>query len=168
MSRNLLFVITVVVCALFTSCKESNYPIDAKPAIKIDARLIGTWKPKKKSGKSPLVDPPYVISKENDFEYRVTIKEKDKGKDKEEWTTGYLSKIDDALFMNVVVKDDSGGYFFFRILNIDTKNGKVTVASIADTTMIHLANSVQVRERITRNLNNPVFYKDTSLLVKVN
>ena len=165
MNKNIFIAFVFVV--LFASCKESNYPIDANPALKVDSRLIGTWKARDIRGNSPVIDPPYVLTKDNDFQYRVTIKEKDRGVDKEESTTAFLSKIDNALFMNVVVKDDSGGYFFFRILNIDAKNGKVTVASIADTSMVHLSSPAQVRARIAKNLNNPLFYKDTSLLVKV-
>ena len=156
-----LFVFACAIIILFGSCKESNYPIDAKPLVKIDSRLLGTWKARDKEGQPPMLDMSVKLTKQTDVLYRLSIKEKDKGKAIEEATNAYLSEIDKSTFLNVHIKDDTGGYIFFRILSIDAKGNNITAVGMADTTLRTAVSSEDLRARFTKNLNNPSFYKDT-------
>jgi len=167
MKPHILLAAAIVAVLFLTSCSDAKYPIDNTPSIKVDQRLMGTWKAKEKRGNKLVTDNDvlYMMNKQNDYEYMVILKT-NKKKDAET-TTAYLSDVNKSLFLNVYVKGDTAGYSFFRILDIDAKGNKVTVASIADTTMNALTSSAQVRERITKNLNNPLFYKDTVYMFKV-
>ena len=170
MKQYALITLALVAISLLASCRDARYPIDAVPVMKIDTRLLGNWKAKdqKKHTKNDVVfDMIYSLTKQDDHQYLITVKGKDKKKDKPESTTAYLSEINKALFLNINVKDDSGGYVFLRILDVDVSAGIVKVTSIADTTMIQLASAKQVRERIAKNINNPAFYKDTTYLYKL-
>jgi hypothetical protein len=166
MKPHILLAAAIVAVLFFASCRDAKYPIDAVPSVKMDQRLVGTWKAKEKKGNKLVTDNDvlYMMHKQNDYEYMVILKTNKKKET--ETTTAYLSDVNKALFLNVYVKGDTAGYSFFRILDIDAKGNKVTVASIADTTMNALTSSAQVRERITKNLNNPLFYKDTVYLIR--
>ena len=152
-----------IAACLLTSCSEAKFPIDERAKVKIDNRLIGKWGAVdlRKSNELFATDAGilYKLTKQSDNNYRIVCKQRTKKKTFN--TTGYLSVIDSALFMNVIA-EDSAGYFFVRILSINAKEGKVIVANIADTTLLQLTSAAQVRERITTNLNNPLFYKDTA------
>ena len=166
MKHYLLFAAAIIVLFL-TSCADAKYPIDSKPSVKVDPRLVGGWKAKEKKGNKLVAadDMLYVIKKHNDFEY--TIEAKTAKKKEEDTTTAFLSDVNHVWFLNVYVKGDTPGYCFLRILDINKAGDKITIASIADTTMHALTSSEQVRERITINLNNPSFYHDTAYLFKM-
>lgn len=165
--KHIIPFLTVAAILFLASCSDAKYPIDHTPSVKVDQRLVGNWKAKEKKGNKYVTDNDelYMMNKRNDYEYMVVLKAMKK---KEvETTTAYLSEVGTSQFLNVYVKGEHPGYCFFRILDINTKGDKVSVASIADTTMNSLTSAEQVRERITTNLNNPAFYKDTTYLFKV-
>ncbi len=161
-----MLVFAVVVILSLASCADARYPIDNTPSVKVDARLMGGWKVKEKKGNKMVStdDMVYMINKHNDFEYMLVTKT---GRKKEaETTTAFLSDVNKVQFLNVYIKGDTAGYSFFRILDINEAGNKLTIAGIADTTMRSLTSAEQVRERITKNLNNPAFYRDTAYLFK--
>ena len=165
MKHYLLFAAAIIFLSL-TSCADAKYPIDNTPSVKLDTRLIGGWKAKEKKGGKMVAadDMIYMINKHNDFEYMVVAKTA--RKKEAETTTAFLSDVNHVFFLNVYVKGDTAGYCFLRILGINEAGNRMTIASIADTTMRSLTSSEQVRERITINLNNPSFYRDTAYLFK--
>ena len=80
----------------------------------------------------------------------------------------FLSKIRTTTFFNIGGKEGNlEGYMFARIVQIDLKQNNFTVAMVADTTLRALKNSMEVRDRLEKNLNNPAFYKDTFHFFKV-
>ena len=153
-----------VLVFLLTGCHLSKFPIDESPAVKIDARLLGNWSDKTKDGDQ------YILSRKNDYQYNVLIKEK-KGKkaDKPETYIAYLSTVNSSTFLNVHGKDDDSGdrYLFIRILDLDANGKKMKMTSVADTTMEDLNSSLEVRSYITKNMDNPAFYHDTTWFYKV-
>ena len=166
--RQIGFLVVVTATLLVVSCSEAKHPIDEEAKVKIDSRLLGKWGATDLRKSSVLIATDagviYKLTKQNDDNYHIVCKQGTRKKTLN--TTGYLSVIDSALFMNVLA-DDTDGYFFIRILSINAKEGKVIVANIADTTMMLLTSAAQVRERITKNLSNPLFYKDTAEFYRV-
>ena len=158
MKRGLLIVTALM--SLLTACREARYPIDDPANVKIDTRLLGKWVAMEKknnilvSADSGMV---YKVTRQSDNKYKLSYKDGKKGKS--EKTTAYLSDINNELFLNVYVDGDSSGYLFLKIISIDAD--KIVMTGIADTTMELLTSPAQVRERITKNLHNPLFYKDT-------
>ncbi len=158
MKRSLLII--TVALSLLTACREARYPIDEPAIVKIDTRLLGKWVALEKRDNilgAADYDMVYKVTKQSDNKYKIIYK--DGKKKRGEKTTAYLSDINNELFLNVYVDGDSSGYLFLKIISIDAD--KIVMTGIADTTMEQLTSPSQVRERITKNLHNPLFYKDT-------
>src|SRR6185312_9976921 len=85
---------------LQTACNLSKYPIDDPPVVKIDTRLLGKWAEHKDKNTT------YTMTRQNDYQYLVTIKERKK-KEPETYTA-YLSKVNDYRFLNVYTRKDTG------------------------------------------------------------
>jgi hypothetical protein len=154
--------IVLILTLLFAGCTFSKYPIDDPAVVKIDARLMGKWKVKGKKTKNDV----YTLSKKDDYHYQVVITEP--GKPEREEFLAFLSKIDDATFMNVHFKDDTvEGYFFIKILEVNIAANKATAAIVDDSTLQCLNGPTSVRERIHNKLNDPTFYTDTAHFYKV-
>ena len=160
MKRNVLFVLTIVIVSLLTSCgPDARYPIDEKPEVKVDKRLFGKWiLTEEHEGKYRVdSDIVYMLTKEDDYQYHVLLRAKKDGKYVEDSTIAYLSKIDKEPFVNIYLKDDPGGYIFLKIVKIDAD--KILATSLADTMTV--TSAAQVRALMTKNLRNPAFYRDT-------
>lgn len=158
--RNLFAVLIVAVSFTLFSCNESRYPIDEKPEVKNDARLLGTWKITGKKDRAI-----YVLTSQTDNTYKITISEKNS---QPEQYTAHLSSVKNNMFLNVEGKDEEGNkYVLLRILDINSKNDRARITSIADTTMHSLKSSKEVRALITAHLNDPKFYEDTLIFNRV-
>jgi hypothetical protein len=161
----------IIASILFIGCANSKYPIDSRPKEKADQRLLGKWKEMKDKNHQETNDEDidYTVVKKDDHEYQITMRLTGKKGNEKEKYTAFLSKIDEATFLNIAVKDEkkADGYFIVRVLDINKDANELAVSTIADTTMVYLNSAAAVRERIAKNLNNPAFYKDTGYLYKV-
>ena len=96
-----------------------------------------------------------------------------------QWSV-FVSKVNNVTFLNIpyrFVPERDGhylpgqttrqGYFFVRLININPAYDTITTAIVSDTTLIHLASPKDVRNHITKNINNPAFYSDTLHFYKV-
>ena len=63
--------------------------------------------------------------------------------------------------------DTTEGYFFGKLIDINKSNNKIKYSLVKDSTLIHLKNADEVRQRIKENLNNPNFYSDTAYFKKI-
>ena len=161
MRKFLLYLVAFVAVAGQVACNSAKFPIDEQPAVKIDSRLLGKWMVKGKHKDNVT----YTVARQSDYQYLITFKEK---KNEPEQHTAFLSDINKVMFFNIHGKDDSGdSYVFFRVLDINAKADRVTVATLADSTMRYLKSAAEVRERITKNLENASFYEDTMKFYKV-
>ncbi len=174
---------------VFSGCKNvARYTIDEKPVVKIDKNLLGIWKAAEDTDKNSII---FVQTSEdmiNRFKSRYTNPDHDtmfqsiydetinahkKNKDYvyyitylrygglyyQEWST-FLSKINNETFLNIGrLNGPLHGFAFVRI--ISTTYDKITVATVADTTLGNLNSTKEVRNRLEKNLYNPAFYKDT-------
>lgn len=160
MFRSLVFAALLIFCA---GCDLSKYPIDDPAVVKIDTRLIGKWRAQEE-GKHYAT---YTLSRMDDFHYRISSRIKVKRSVQTDEYQGFLSEIDNVPFLNVFYKDDSGngGYSILKVMDVRAKS--IVVASIKDSTLKNLNSPKEVRERITNNLNNPLFFMDTTTLIRV-
>ena len=164
-----LFALLGIAMLSLMACNDAKYPIDEKPSVKIDSRLLGTWIAieKKKPRVSSDADMEFTMSKQDELHYLISIDEKGMHKPEKQTTNAFLSKINTVEFLNISDNaksrgtTDTSGYIFLKVLGVNAKAGTLTLVNIADTTMNLLTSSAQVRERITKNLDNPSFYKDT-------
>ena len=164
MNKYILNYLSVLFLIYLTGCNLSKYPIDDKPNVKIDSRLLGKWKDNVKDGDQ------YQLTKKNDYQYNILVTgKKDKKQDKVESYYGFLSSVEDATFLNVHCKDEDSTdrYVFIRVLDIDAAGKKIKLTSVADTTMEFLENAGEVRAYVTANLNKPAFYHDTDTFFKI-
>ena len=158
------FKVVALPVLLLAGCNLSKFPIDDPAVVKIDARLLGTWKEQeeKKKAESEL----YTFAKLDDTHYTLIAKEQ--GKKKIEKYTAFLSEINNVPFLNVHYKDDStDGYFFIKILAINATGDKFMASPVSDSTMQLLTSSAMVRARIKGNVDQPAFYIDTLHFSKV-
>ena len=158
-----LFCSVVLITAPMIGCKSySRFPIDEHTIVRVDTNLIGIWKMKEDTDKHNY----FVIERRNDYEYAVTYMNKGGSNRTYENFPAYFSEISNSRFFNVGYrnydweshKDIEEGYFFLKVIDIDQRGFNMTLALVSDTTMKYITSSKEVRERITKNLNNPNFY----------
>ncbi len=158
MNKKIQYCIAVLLIIIIAGCNLPKYPIDDPPVVKIDTRLLGKWKLKNEKDV-------YVITKQNDYQYLITFKEKKKAPEKQ---VAFLSKVNDARFLNIYCADDSGGsYFLLRIIDVNAAANRITAATVKDSTMQYLKSSAEVRDYVVKNLDNSAFYSDTGYFYKV-
>jgi hypothetical protein len=173
----------VSVAALIGGCTGfSKYSIDTQPLIKFDARLLGKWKAVEDTDKANYISirlaiPSIITNKE-------TAKHKDQvgyitywnrhGKNQSyaDWGS-FLSKIGNSTFLNIDGTNTSAdsifivgvrqkeGHYFAKIVHTSKNYDSVTIALVGDPTLRDLKSSKEVRERVTKNVNNPQFYSHT-------
>jgi hypothetical protein len=162
MRSNRSYIAAMLLVVLLIGCDLAKYPIDDPAVVKIDARLLGQWKTTNKDDKNDR----YTLVKKDDFHYLVTARY---GKEKKNHKfNAYLSEVEHVSFLNIHCKEDTvDGYFFLKIMNVNASGNKVITVTVSDSTMKYLKNPAQVKERIRKNLNNPVFYSDTTHMYKI-
>ena len=141
------------------SCSTARYPIDEHPLVKIDSCLLGKWRSKNKGEL-------YTLTRKDDYRYLIVLKDK---KEKILKIPAYLSLVNNSRFLNFpdMDADTIKGYSFGRLIDVDTKCSRISCAMVADSTLEKLNSSAEVRSWITKNLDNPLFYKDTIVLHRV-
>ncbi len=159
MKRHLQYIFAFLFIVLVAACDTARFPIDPTPNVKVDTRLLGTWRAKGKHEEFTLI-------KQTDYTYLILYRNR-KHDDMEKYPA-FLSMVDSASFLNISSQDDStSGYFFMRILNVNYIKNVVTAVSLSDSTLKDITEPAGVRERITQNLNNPAFYSDTTYFFRI-
>ncbi len=159
--KNCKIYLVLFLLSFVISCDTAKFPIDAHPQIKIDKNYFGTWKIKNKKDKDV-----YIVCKRDDYNYLILIKHSKE--QKTDSMNAFVSKINDVLFLNVNnICDTTEGYFFGKLIDINKSNNKIKYSLVKDSTLIHLKNADEVRQRIKENLNNPNFYSDTAYFKKI-
>ena len=156
----------------------AKYPTEEHPEIKIDARLLGTWKAVEDTdSKNSMVVQSFhdvyhsstvssVDTTRKDCNYYITYFNRH-GRNPLflEWTA-FLSEIDNTSFLDIKFMDV--GFTIIRLIKINSACDTITTALIADTTLKDLKSSKLLCHRIASHLNNPSFYCDTMHFYKVN
>ena len=137
------------------------------------------------SSDSPHYNPQYYESYDkfllcNNLKYFVTLfTAHGKNPHYQQWDA-FLSEVNNERFLNIDYTyapyidgkydraNETNGYFFVRLMKINTNYDSLTISVIADTTLKTLTSSKEVQKIIRKNLINPTFYKDTLHCYKVN
>ena len=166
-----------------TGCKSySTHSIDEKSKIKIDARLLGTWKAIEDTDTKncivvqsyndlfPNWAPSDVDSVNKDCYYFVTYLNRHGRNPLYQQFSAFLSKVQNASFLNLHYWDDSveNGFLLIRIIKMNNAADSITTALVADSTLKNIQNSASLRQRISSHLNSSAFYSDTLHFYKVN
>jgi hypothetical protein len=163
MHKQLYFCVVLLIVAA-AGCNLPKYPIDDPPVVKIDNRLLGKWAEKKRKDKDIFNDI-FIVTRKNDYQYLITVKEKNK---KPEEHIAFLSRVKNAIFLNVYNKEDSGSsYLLLRLLDVNGATHKITAAAVSDSTMQYLKGSPEVREYVTKHMDDPSFYNDTGYFCQI-
>ncbi len=165
MKRNFLFSTAALFFVLVIGCNRiSKYPIDDPARLKIDNTLLGKWVMKEDTSKLNY----FIVKKKNDFKYAVTYMNKWGTHIQYEDFEMFLSKVSYTRFLNVQYYYESvQGYFFLKLIDINETGDTITTAEVADTTLSEITKPAEVRGRINRNLDNPLFFADTAHFYKV-
>ena len=160
-----------ILAALFIfsiGCKSvARYPIDDPSTANLDDRILGRWKFEEDTNKNNFYE---VIRRQPYAMDRYHVKLWDRGGTNPTYEANmHFSKIGDARFINVPYFEKGFthmGFFFLKILEVNADFTKMTTATVHDTTLWEL-NQAGVKQRITRNVNNPSYYYDTVHFYKV-
>ena len=175
--KNLILIFCVLLAA---GCQSfSKYPISDAKADLYDMRLYGKWKFAEDTNKNNY----YLVQKDHDpgtNKYHVMFFDRG-GKNRTFEGSIYFSKVGDALFLNIpcwvrhadkytdAIKDyeETGGYFFIRVIDANGDYSKLTTATVLDDGLARLKSSKEVYTHIARHMNEPTYYHDTAHFYKV-
>jgi len=160
MNRILILTAVILLGIILPSCETAKFPIDSPPNVKIDNRLLGTWRANGKHEE-------FTLLKQSDNEYLIMYKNKRHNEfDK---YPAFLSNVDGATFLNIFSNDDkeAPGYYFLKIIDINTRKNEVTIANVVDSTIKTIAEPAGIRERISKHLTDPAFYSDTTIFFRL-
>jgi len=141
----------LALCSLFLwGCPyESEVAIDASPAVKIDARLLGTWKPK--SG-----DSKFVVTKATDNTYRIEEKKKE---EKSNYYSAFLSDVNGTIFLNAKEEGDqamSTNYYLYKVVLNGSSN--VKLYSVTENITEKFATSAELKAYIQKYMGLSFFF----------
>jgi len=149
-------VILLGICAsfIFAGCPyESAVPID-QPTENISRLLLGTW-----TAKTPDGVEAFVVTKTDNFNYRIT----EKGDKSSATYSGYLSKVDNVLFLNVRDNKDANASFSFAKVDFNTNATKITLSFISDEVKDKFKSSSDLKAFIRKNISRSSFYEKDKL-----
>jgi hypothetical protein len=141
-------------------------PIDLAPSVKIDEKLAGIWKLREDTNYHNY----FVIEKDADYKYTVTYMDQGGDNAGVEHFGMYLSRVKNAVFMNVQYRDFGGtymdGFVLLRMLSpLERNSVEMTAAVVSDVVVGRLAQP-EIRKQLELNLNNPRYYSDTIHFIK--
>lgn len=164
----LLFLLLLPVCAgAQINNIMARYPIDEPAMENLDDGIKGKWKFAEDTNRNNYYEvlrgDPYATDK-----YHIIF-----------WGRGgtnagyesnlHFSKIGRTRFINVPFSDRASsrrGYFFLKILDTDAGFTKMTAVAYNDTTLWNQPQE-QIKKRISRNIGNPAYFRDTVHFYKV-
>jgi len=162
----LIFSFSVVVCKaqqdLLPELRLFNkfcakYALDGNPNVSADTNLIAIWKMDEDVDKHNY----FVLERYDYYNYAFTYINREGSNRTYENVGAFFSKIGNKDFINVQFYDPSTGtlgYFFLKVTDRDSQGGNMTLSLVTDTTLKDIASREALRERITKNLNNPDYY----------
>jgi hypothetical protein len=155
------FGVLVALMLVLTACPySSENPMDAKPSVKLEEKLLGQWESKSSS------DYLYTVSKADDFTFKIEKKSNSSG----DVTTykGFLSTIDGTKFMNVYEESTSETktYYFYKV-DISTSGAKVTMAPVTENIKEKFTSSDELKAFFKKHMGLSFFFdKDEDVYIR--
>lgn len=168
----------LLIMIIATSCNYSKYPIDKEPSVKVDEALFGIWKVQGDTDKANFIlvqnsDDKSPPDKESLNTYWVTYFNRSGTNRIYENFGAFLSNVGKERFINLGYWDraadgtDEDGYLLYRIIKTNAKGTSMTLAMVNDPALKNAKSAAEVREKVTKNINNKKFYSDTVELYSV-
>jgi hypothetical protein len=160
--KNLFLLFISIATLAIAGCNSvAHYPIDEKPQIPIDYRLVGIWKMEEDTNKHNY----FVIEKLDDYQYNMTYMNQDGNNRGYEHWRGSISNINNAKFINIPYSDwpdgNNHGLIFMKINNIEKEGWTMSGAFVNDSGLKNCKSSAEVRKRIADNMDkNSYFSKE--------
>ena len=136
----------------------AKFALDEKPIVPADTNLIAIWTMKEDVD----IHNYFVLERFSPNEYVYTYMNRGGSNRTYENMSAFFSKIGGADFINVVFHDhetDNIGYFFLKVTDLDKRGWNMTLWLVADSTLNNITSREALRERISKNVNNPDYYK---------
>jgi hypothetical protein len=161
---------------LLAACgTPSPHPIEDPLASNLDDRIIGKWKYEEDTNKMNF----YEVTRSNVDKNQYHVKFWNRGGTNPTYEANiHLSDISGTKFINVPYWEqvaDNGdlndmvdkGFFFLKIIQVDRNFSRITTATVNDPALTGLKSKKEVKQYLSRNLNNPGRYSDTAHFYKV-
>jgi hypothetical protein len=165
----------IIAASFIVGCQSpSRYPIDEKPLVDTKNKFLGDWKMQEDPDKKNFIRLEDYHEKFKDvdaFTYHVQIWDRS-GTNRTYEFNIFFSEIGNTRFINVynwMAADwmDNQHYILLKIVDVSPAFDKITAVAASAPALAMVNNSKEVREILTRNLDNPSFYKDTVHFYKV-
>ncbi len=154
-----LFALLAVFSIAFMGCPYSAEVGIDDPAVKIDEKLLGKWESKSSSDYS------YDVTKTDANHYKIEKKSASSG----DVTTymGFLSKIDNTVYMNVYEDGSTTKTYYFYKIEISTSGSKCTMSPVTENITEKFTTSAELKKFFQANQKNSYFYdKDQDVYIK--
>ncbi|MCD6069337.1 MAG: hypothetical protein K0S33_4163 [Bacteroidetes bacterium] len=157
----LQFGVLITLMLVLTACPySSENPMDAKPSVKLDDKLLGQWESKSST------DYLYTVSKADDNTYKIEKKSNSSG----DVTTykGFLSTIDATRFMNIYeeTSSETKTYYFYKV-DISTSGGKITFSPVTENITEKFTNSEELKAFFKKHMGLSFFFdKDPDVYIR--
>ena len=140
------------VSILFMGCPySSEVAIDAKPNVKADAALIGSWEQRNSA------DYTYKVTKDDD--YIMSIDKITKSSNDVTSYKAFISVVNNERFLNVWEKDASTpSYYFYKIAKGETES-LLTLMSVTENIDEKFTSSDALKSFISKNSNLSFFFE---------
>ncbi len=171
MKKYLLIVFLIPVLYLFGCKNVAKYPMDPPSPDFVFDGVIGKWRVEEDTDKNNFIE---VTKGRKDYRYHVIYWEKG-GTNPTLETYVHFSKLNSDIFLNALCWDEyrekgyfqQAGYMFFKVVYMTPDFSKMAFTVVNDTTLGNLQSSLEVFNRVAKNLNNKAYYSDTTHLYKV-
>ena len=145
----------------------AQYPIDEPSKDNLNDAILGKWKFEEDTDKRNFYE---IIREEPYMLDRYHIKFWNRGGTNPTYESNlHFSKVGQTRFINMPWFGEhfaNKGFFFLKVLDVSPDKTRMTAAVVHDTTLWNLSQA-EVKQRITRNVNNPFYYFDTVHLYKL-
>ena len=136
----------------------AKYALDDKANIAIYTNMMGIWKMQEDEDPHNY----FVIEHDENNHYICTYMNHEGSNRTFENGGAFFSKIGNTEFINVGYSNwwnDDHGYNFLKVIERNPNGFEMTLALVADTTLKNLPDMAAVRARITKNMDNPDYFK---------
>ena len=133
----------------------ARFAIDEKPNIPADSNLIAIWKMKEDVDEHNY----FVMERYDRYNFLFTYMNKGGSNRTYEHVRVFFSNIGNTEFLNLQYEDrDKIGYCFLKVTDHDSRGWDMTLSLVTDTTLKNITSREALRERLTKNINNPGYY----------
>ena len=140
------------------------FTLDEASKLKVDSQFIGKWR----IAEDPDEQAVFSVNRYGSAQYQVTYISGSGVVKEFSNATAQISEIKGTKFLNLsYVQEKMTGYLIIKLSDIDSANGKMTGLMVADSTLETLDSRVELRDYISKNVDNSAIYGTPFHLQKI-